>query len=174
MERWRLTFDIRCQTFFLLCKVSNCILLILEGKIFRWIFLIIKTQREKIAILNKKNVVKALLPFRYILSLSDIRCQTFFVLWPKICPTVLWERCENRNRGLGGGLLLLAACTDGPLLLVRQARKSMSQPAECAVNWPTDVGRNPSLQQIFVNQAFIPTPPWVYSAHTFMVLKLLS
>ncbi len=34
--------------------------------------------------------------------------------------------------GVGGGSLLLAACTDGPLLLVQQARKSMSQPAECS------------------------------------------
>jgi tRNA1(Val) A37 N6-methylase TrmN6 len=33
-----------------------------------------------------------------------------------------------------GGLLLLAACTDCPLLLVQQARKLMSQPAECSVN----------------------------------------
>ena len=97
--------------------------------------------------------------------LPDIRCQTFFVLWPKICPAVLWDSCENRNRGVGGGLLLLAACTDGPLLLVQQARESMSQPAECAVNWPTEVGRNPSLQQIFKNEAFVPTPRG-YIEHT--------
>jgi hypothetical protein len=37
------------------------------------------------------------------------------------------------EQGVVGGLLLLA-CTDGPLLLVQQARKSMSQPTECAVN----------------------------------------
>jgi hypothetical protein len=34
----------------------------------------------------------------------------------------------------GGGLLLLAACTDSPLLLVQLARLRMSQPAQCAVN----------------------------------------
>ena len=63
-------------------------------------------------------------------GVSIILSFSFFLLWPKFCLAVLRESCENRNRGVGGGLLLLAACTDGPLLLVQQARKSMSQPAE--------------------------------------------
>ncbi len=33
------------------------------------------------------------------------------------------------GEGGGKGLLLLAACTEGPLLLVQQARLRMSQPA---------------------------------------------
>ncbi len=44
------------------------------------------------------------------------------------------KELQEPEQGVGGGLLLLAACTDGPLLLAEQAIKSMSQPAECAVN----------------------------------------
>ncbi len=50
------------------------------------------------------------------------------------CVTREERVARTETGGLGGGLLLLAACTDGPLLLVQQARKSMSQPADCAVN----------------------------------------
>jgi hypothetical protein len=67
-------------------------------------------------------------------GVSIILSFSFFLLRLKFCLAVLRESCENPNRGVGGGLLLLAECTDGPLLLVQQARKSMSQPAECAVN----------------------------------------
>ncbi len=38
---------------------------------------------------------------------------------------------QEPDPGAGGGLLLLAVCTGGLLLLVQQARKRMSQPAEC-------------------------------------------
>jgi hypothetical protein len=90
-------------------------------------------------------------------GVSIILSFSFFLLLPKFCPAVLWESCKNWNLGWGE-----ACCywqhVDGLLLLVQQARKSMSQPAECAVNWPTEVGRNLSLQQIFVNKAFVPTP----------------
>ncbi len=74
---------------------------------------------------------------------STIYNSVSFLVRPKFCPAVLWESCENRNGGVEGGLLLLAACTDGPLLLVKQARQGMSQPTECAGNWPTELGRNP-------------------------------
>jgi hypothetical protein len=50
------------------------------------------------------------------------------------CLTEYCKSCKNRIRVREGGLLQLAVCTAGLLLLVQQARKSMSQPAECAVN----------------------------------------
>ncbi len=53
--------------------------------------------------------------------------------------------------GLGvgtGGLLLFAACKVRLLLLVQKDRKRMSQLAECAVNCPSDVGRNLLFEQI--------------------------
>ena len=50
------------------------------------------------------------------------------------CLTEYCESCKNQIRGREGGLLQLAVCTGGLLLLVQQARKRMSQPAECAGN----------------------------------------
>ena len=58
----------------------------------------------------------------------------FLVDLARKCLTEYCERCKNRIRGREGGLLQLAVCTGGLLLLVQQARKRMSQPAECAGN----------------------------------------
>ena len=58
----------------------------------------------------------------------------FWWIWPENVFTEYCESCKNRIRGREGGLLQLAVCTGGLLLLVQQARKRMSQPAECAGN----------------------------------------
>jgi hypothetical protein len=72
-------------------------------------------------------------------STESCRCvhNSFFLFLStsaKILSSCVMRELQELEPGVGGGLLLLAACTDGPLLLVQQARKSMSQPAECAVN----------------------------------------
>ena len=35
-----------------------------------------------------------------------------------------------------------------------------------------ELGSNPSFSQLFGNEAFSPTPPWVYRAHAFRVLNI--
>jgi len=47
-------------------------------------------------------------------------------MWPQFCPAVLREFQEPVVGAGAGGLLLLAECTDCPLLLEQQARKRMS------------------------------------------------
>jgi hypothetical protein len=113
---------------------------------------------------------------------SKISCQTPFKDKQKLPTQYLKESCENRNRarGVGGGLLLLAACTDGPLLLVQQARKSMSQPAECAGIDPRTSEEIHCFSRFRKSGIYSnhlpppPPPPWVYRAHKFRDLKLLG
>ncbi len=87
------------------------------------------------------------------------------------------------EQGVGGDLLLLAASTvqmtrsyvwEFPPeqhakkgtdfnTMVQQTRQSMILPAECPVNWPTDVRRNPLFQQNSeIRHLFQPPTPQGY------------